>query len=322
MTSCFHPLERPPSLREGSRVGVAALSGPVDPERLRAGLDRLETWGFEPILARNLESRVGFLAGDDAARVAGLHELLQDGVDGVVFARGGHGVLRILDRLNWDLVGSRPRWFVGYSDLTPFLLEVTRRFGWQTLHGPMVATDLYRELAEAEKRALLACLRGAPWPEVSLTAVADPGDHEQIEGRVVAGCLSMVCSVLGTPFSPVELFDDAIMLLEDVGESAYRIDRMLTQLRLAGLGRARGLVFGHCHARHEDVEDSRDDEAPADDVIEVLAEHAERLGIPVWAGLGFGHGTPNLAVPVGAKGRIEARCLRIDMGPDSDPPSS
>ena len=313
-------LLRPPALGEGSRVGVAALSGPVDPDRLRAGLDRLESWGFEPVLAGNLPLRTGFLAGRDEERVEGLHALLRQDVDAVIFARGGHGVLRLLDRLDWRLIGERPRWFVGYSDLTPFLLEVTRRFQWQTLHGPMVATDLHRDLSGVEEQALLGCLRGGGWPETRLTRVGGPLESAGAQGRVVAGCLSMVCAVLGTAYSPTDLFDDAVVLLEDVGESAYKIDRMLSQLRLAGLGRARALVFGHCHARHEDVESAcaRGSEAEAtDEVVEVLAEQAERLQIPVWFGLGFGHGTPNLAIPVGAAGRIAEERLFIDL--DSPP---
>lgn len=310
-------------------MGVAALSGPVDAERLRAGLDRLEEWGFEPVPAPNLGSKVGFLAGDDVERIDGFHELLQRDVDAVVFARGGHGVLRILDRLEWELAGSRPRWFVGYSDLTPFLLEVTRRFRWQTLHGPMVATDLHRDLVEVEEQALLTCLRERgpgeapvePWSAASLVRVGgSTRDEGPVEGTIVAGCLSMVCSVLETPYSPTALFDDALVFLEDVGESAYKIDRMLSQLRMAGLGRARGMVFGHCHPRHEDVEEaaaSATDNQASEEVIGVLGEHAERLKIPVWSGLGFGHGTPNLAIPVGAKGTISEDRLHIDLGPPS-----
>lgn len=309
---------RPPSLRHGSRVGIAALSGPVDSERLGSGLRRLESWGFEPVLAGNLEARRGFLAGPDEQRVEGLHALLRDDVDAIVFARGGHGVVRILDQLDWELIGSRPRWFVGYSDLTPLLLEVTRRFGWQTLHGPMVATDLNRPLVGLEEAALLNSLQGQAWPCTRLTRVGSGSlPPVQAAGMTVVGCLSMVCAVLGTPYSPAELLDGSLVLVEDVGESAYRIDRMLSQLDLAGLRRARGLVFGHCHARHEDVEQVRGglaSQAATDDVLDVLGDQAQRMGIPVWTGLGFGHGTPNLAIPIGAKGTIRENRLSIDLG--------
>ena len=310
-------LQRPASLSLGSRVGVAALSGPVDDERLQAGLQRLRSWGFEAVLAPNLGSRQGFLAGSDDERLDGFHGLLREGVDAVVFARGGHGVLRILDRLDWDLVGSVPRWFVGYSDLTPFLLEVSRRFRWQTLHGPMVATDLDRDFVGEEERAFLGCLRGESWPSAPLHAVRGADGDVAIEGPVIAGCLSMVCSVLGTPFSGADLFNEAVVLLEDVGEPAYKIDRMLSQLRLAGLDRARGLIFGHCHARHEDVGENCSDSdgaEAADEVLEVLADHGERMDMPIWSGLGFGHGTPNLAIPVGAKGTIRSNRLNIHLG--------
>ena len=120
----------PPAVRPGDRVGVAALSGAVDPERLEAGLEALRQLGFEPLVAANLKSGTGLFAGDDDRRLEGFHDLLAEPrLRAVIFARGGHGVLRLLPRIDWALLARRPLAYVGYSDLTPFLLEVVRRLG-------------------------------------------------------------------------------------------------------------------------------------------------------------------------------------------------
>src|SRR5206468_4041681 len=137
----------PPPAGPGDRVGVAALSGPVDPERLARGLAALRALGLEPVVADNILSRRGLFAGGDAERLAG-------------FARGGHGVLRLLPGIDWELLGRRPRAYVGFSDLTPFLLGVVQRLGLVAFHGPTVAADLARGMPPEDAASLLGALAG------------------------------------------------------------------------------------------------------------------------------------------------------------------
>ncbi len=210
----------PVPVATSARVGVAALSGPVEAGALGRGLAALEQFGFRVQEAANLRARDGFLAGIDEERLRSFHDVLRSDVDAVVFARGGHGVLRILDQIDWDLLAQRPRWFIGYSDLTPLLLEITRRTGWLTIHGPMVAPDLGRGLDHRERKALLDAMRGTYRQSWRLHG-SEPSAQGSlpIEGRLIGGCLAMICSALGSAYDPRTLFDNAIVFLEDVGEA-------------------------------------------------------------------------------------------------------
>ncbi len=295
----------PPPLRPGSRVGVVALSGVVDPVKLDRGLARLASWGFEPVPAANLRLQHRSFAGTDEERLNGFHALLEDeSIEAIWFARGGHGLLRILPRVDWKLLARRPRAILGYSDLTPLLLEIVRRFGWVTFHAPMVAADLARELLPEEEMSLRAALSGhreaLAWP-VNPVWECNPSDPEIELGPIEGGCLSLLVATLGTPFA--WRARGQLLWFEDVREPFYRVDRMLTQLDLSGrLRQVSGVVVGHLYDAEEvDLEQL---------VIERLRELLP--GRPVWSGFPAGHRAPNLVVPLGwpvryvpARGRLE-----------------
>ena len=231
----------PPPARPGDRVGVAALSGVVDGARLGRGVERLRQLGFEPVLASNLASRQGLFAGSDEERLSAFHELAADtDLRAIFFARGGHGILRLLDGIDWQLLGSTPRAYVGYSDLTPFLDQLASRLGLVGFHGPMVAEELAREADVDEDSMLLRALAGELPLELAVERVAG---GSVAEGPLVGGCLSLLTATLGTRHAP-EL-NGAILFWEDVHEPTYRLDRMLTQLKLAaGLSEIHGMVVG------------------------------------------------------------------------------
>ena len=281
----------PPSVRPGDRVGVAALSGPVDPVRLASGMAELVRLGFVPVPAANLSASSGLFAGDDRERVAAFHQLADDpSLTAIFFARGGHGILRVLPLLDWDRLARRPRAYVGYSDLTPLLLNVVERLGWIAFHGPMVAAEMARGLAEEESRSLLAALAGDLRQELPLQQVM-PGVGPA-EGQLLGGCLSLLASVTGTPFATP--LADAVLFLEDVHEPLYRVDRMLTQLYLSGsLNSIRAMVLGASIF-------SGLDEAAAPQIRERAGGTTLAFGIPA------GHTTPNLTLPLGAFARIDA----------------
>lgn len=303
----------PPPVRPGDRVGVAALSGPADPVRVEAGMKALADLGFEPVAARNLHRRHGLCAGSDEERRDAFHELADDpDLPAIVFLRGGYGLLRILPDLDWDLLAAHPRAYVGYSDLTPFLLEAVRRLGLVTFHGPMVAADLARGLSPEEGRSLVDSLTGDVGRELPVSLEGEDRDREPVEGPLLGGCLSLLVSTLGTPWAPS--LEGAVLFLEDVGEPLYRLDRMLTHLRLSGsLTAIRALIFGHLGCL----------DAPGPDPAACIAPLRRGLaGLPgpvAW-GLPAGHEPPNLTLPLGMHCRLEPAAGRLVVGEEGPAP--
>jgi muramoyltetrapeptide carboxypeptidase len=296
------PARLPPPVEPGDRVGVAALSGPVDPDRLEAGLEVLRELGFEPVEARNLRSKSGLFAGDDAERLDAFHELAGDpGLRAILFARGGHGVLRLLPAIDWELLARYPRAYVGYSDLTPFLGQVVERLGWVAFHGPMVAADLARGLAPRERESFLGGLAGQYPAHLPLASASAPAT-----GVLRGGCLSLLVAALGTPYA--QRLAGTLLVVEDVAEPLYRLDRMLTQLGLSGtLGQLGGMIFG-CF--------SGTPTAAGVPPIECLLEAmVPTPGLPVATGLEAGHEPINLTLPLGLTAQIEPESRLLIVGP-------
>jgi len=292
---------KPPPVRPGDRVGVAAISGAVDPERLVQGLGALRALGFDPVVAENVELREGGHAGSDEARLRGLHDLAADpSLTAIFFARGGYGALRVLPQIDWELMARTPRAYVGYSDLTPFLQQVNLRLGIAAFHGPMIAGDFARGMTADEDESLLRALGGGPIRELELT-----GAHgtEAVTAPLVGGCLSLLTAVQGTPYAPE--VDGAILFWEDVNEPLYRLDRMLTHLRLSGnLARIRGMVVGETVV--SDAEEVGNDAFEA-----MLRSLSEEYGWPVGWGLPSGHGCPNMTLPLGLRATLDPLSQRL-----------
>jgi muramoyltetrapeptide carboxypeptidase len=285
-------------------VGVAALSGPVKSDRLERGIAALAALGFEPVLARNLGARHDLFAGTESERLEGFHELVADeSIAAIFFARGGEGALALLPAIDWTLLARRPRAYVGYSDLTPLLLEIPRRLGFATFHGPMVAADFARGLQPEERVSLVAALAG-DWPQIVPTSVLAGGSLEPVEGPLVGGCLSLLISLLGTPWAPT--FDGSILLLEEVAEPSYRLDRMLTHLALSGsLTGVRGVALGEFEG--VDVRDGGYLRA-IERVARVVPGRAVLGGAPI------GHVGPNRTVPLGLPARLDPTQRTLTVG--------
>ncbi|MCL4839559.1 MAG: LD-carboxypeptidase [Thermoanaerobaculia bacterium] len=288
-------------------MGVAALSGPVDPAALEAGLAELAALGFEPVPARNLWRREGLFAGTDRERLEGFHELLADrSLRAVFFARGGHGLLRLLPAIDWSLLAREPRALVGYSDLTPLLDLVVTRLGIVAFHGPMVAVDLARGLAPEERLSLLDALAGRE----RLAWSGEECWHEGVaRGVLRGGCLSLLAAALGGPFATS--FADQILFWEEVGEPAYRLDRLLTQLYLSGtLVGLRGMAIGRVVASDGDTGWRSAPGLGGTDPAPFGGNQPPTL----W-GISSGHTAPNLTLPLGALVELDAgrrEILRAD----------
>lgn len=281
-------------------MAVVAPASPVRfPERLEAGTALLASWGLRPRLLPHVFDRHGFLAGHDDDRLADLHAAWADPqVRALWCARGGYGSSRLLDRLDDDLLRGEPKVLVGFSDVTALHLGLARR-GLVSFHGPTGEWNPARtgeHAAASLRRALTDPRPLGPLPTGPLTTLV-PG---RARGSLIGGNLSLVAAAVGTVDQPDTR--GRLLLLEDVGERPYRIDRMLRQLLRAGLlAPAAGLVFGE-FARCEETRPER----ASFTLHEVLAAFAAEVGLPAVAGVPLGHGPGQLTVPLGVEAELDA----------------
>ncbi len=288
---------RPGPLRKGDVIAVVAPGGPVDQGKLTRGLARLSAAGFVPETAEGLLRREGYLAGDDGHRAAQMEWALTlpEG-RAVMAARGGYGTTRLLPLLDWGKAAARPKLLIGYSDITAVLAYVSTRLGLAAIHGPMVA-DLARQPDRRSLDAFIRLVGGQVTPREPWGLSCERLRGGAAEGLLTGGCLSVLTALLGTPYEPD--FRGALLFLEDVGEPAYRIDRMLTQWVQSGrLRKIAGIVAAKITPVRSETEE---------EIRKVFASAGKRLSVPVWYGFPAGHTDPNYALPFGVRARIDAR---------------
>lgn len=302
------PLRRPRRLGPGDRVAVIAPSGPLEPERLDRGCAVLAGLGLDVVVGAHARDVAGHLAGSDADRAADLQSAWLDArVRAVVCARGGYGAVRLLDLLDWDAMRAAasgpngPPVFVGASDVTSLHLAIARHLGVATLFGPMAAAQILAgERPEPATLAHLATTLTDPGGAQVLggggVRVLEPGTSGPlVRGVGTGGTLALLAAAVGTPEAP--RLAGGVLFLEDVGEPPYRIDRMLTQLIRAGS------LDGVCAV----VAGDWDRCGPVAAIDAVLRERLGPLGVPILAGLEFGHGPVQLTVPLGAAMTVDVR---------------
>lgn len=297
----MNPSVRPPRLAHGARVAVVAPSGPVPEERLQAGLDLLRGWGLDPVVAPHVLARhgeLGYLAGTDEQRAADLQGAWCDpSVAAVLCARGGYGAQRMVDLLDWEAMrAAGPKVFAGFSDVTVLHQAFATRLGLVTLYGPAAAGVDFLKSARAQDH--LRATLFAPESVRTITAVP-PGGTALIPGRAggvtLGGCLSLLASDLGTPHAHPGA-RNGLLLMEDVGENPYRLDRYLTQLLRTGwLDGVTGIVLGSWAGC-----------GPYGELRAVLADRLGGLGVPVAEEFGFGHGVGALTMPLGVRAELDA----------------
>lgn len=307
---------RPVRLRPGATVAVVAPSGPViDEDRVRRGTAVLEGLGFGVRFGSHARDADGYLAGTDGHRAADLVAALEDPqVDAVVALRGGYGALRTVQAIDPTrlaaLATAPPKPVVGFSDTTVLHAVLGRTPGWVTFHGP-VLTSLGAAAPASAPWTTASALRDALCEPAPLTVAATPVVPGRAGGVLLGGCLSLVASLLGTPWQ-LDL-DGAVLLLEDVDEAPYAVDRLLTSLLAAGaLDGVAAVVLGTftaCHARGPN---------PSPPVDEVLHERLATLGVPVLAGLPVGHGRDVLTLPLGVRATVDADAGHLEVAPGVD----
>ncbi|MFF4587430.1 LD-carboxypeptidase [Streptomyces sp. NPDC001388] len=293
-------LVRPSRLAPGARVAVVAPSGPVAEERLQAGLDLLRGWDLDPVAAPHVLDRhpgLGHLAGTDADRAADLQRAWCDpAVDAVLCARGGYGAQRVVDLLDWEAMrAAGPKVFVGFSDNTTLHEAFAVRLGLVTLYGPVAAGIDFVKNARAQEhlRATLFTPEtvrtlGSPTPAPALA----PG---RARGVTLGGCLTLLTTGHGTPHTRPGA-RGGLLMIEDVGERPYAVDRALTQLLRTGwLDGVAGIALG-----------SWERCGPYEELRPVFADRLGGLGVPVVEELGFGHCEGALTVPFGVNAELDA----------------
>jgi muramoyltetrapeptide carboxypeptidase len=283
-------LKKPPMLRPGSRIGVLAPAGCVDPDALHKGIAVIQNRGFEVVFPPRILESKGYLAGEERNRADDLIDFFESAdVNAIFCARGGFGSAQLLPYLLRSNFCPAPKIFAGYSDITTLLNWLNRQFGMVTFHAPMVAMELAHGLNGRSEEAFWSLLTGekTDW-RVELGEVIRPG---KAEGEMMGGCLSVVVTTLGTPYE-IDT-EGKLLFLEDVGERPYRIERMLTHLKMAGkLDLLAGLVFG-------DFTDCEGD-GPRK-VLQIIGEMFAQAPYPVITGMPAGHGSEHITLPFGVR---------------------
>ena len=281
----------PSPLKAGDAIGVCAPSGAFEPVLLEAGIAQLRKMGFFVHLPPGLNEVSGYLAGNDRHRAALVNDLFKSTEIKAVFcARGGFGALRVLPFLDFTLLKNSPKLLIGFSDITAILSQGIEQCTSPMIHGPVITS-----LAGASVRTLesLFQIMTEPFSQIVIRG-RQTLSRGSASGILKGGNLATLVSMVGTPFQPD--FEGSILFLEDTAEPAYKIDRMLTQLRLSGLlTGVKGVVLG-----------SFDRCGDIADIHGIVAEVFNNYPVPILAGVDAGHGEPNLCIPLGSKAILDA----------------
>ncbi|MDU2063495.1 MAG: LD-carboxypeptidase [Sporomusaceae bacterium] len=296
---------KPKKLEKGQCIGLIAPASCGDWQEASAGIDLLQKLGYEVRIGRSVQQKWGYLAGSDAVRLRDLEEMFADPSIAAIFClRGGYGAMRYLAELNYELLRQNPKILLGYSDVTALFTAISQTCGFPVFHGPMVASDLGRNPSDYTIAAMLRSLETSR----PLGLISNPPEQPlnwlcpgEASGILTGGNLSLLAATLGTPYE-IDT-KNKILCLEEIGEEPYRIDRLLTQLRLAGkLQEAAGLVLGR-FVNCEEEEPEQETEKGFS-LQEVLQDRLSDLSIPILGNLAFGHQPDKTTLPFGVKARL------------------
>ncbi len=299
---------KPPRLRRGDVIGVCAPASSASArEDLESGVRYLEKMGFRVRLGRNVHRRRGYLAGSDAERASDINDFFSDRTVKAIFTvRGGYGSGRILSLLDYPLMRRHPKIFVGYSDITALHFAMLARAGLITFSGPMVAVEMSQGLeGQVEARFWENLMH--PRPPLAMTSASrgtTAAGKKPVKGRLLGGNLTLIATLLGTPYFP--RIRDPLILIEEIDERPYRVNRMLQQLKLAGvLDRAAGIALGR-------FIDCRPEKGkPSLTIQQVIEDTFSGYRYPVLAGIPYGHFKESLSFPIGIRVKLDTGAGQI-----------
>ena len=310
---------KPKRLAPGDTVAlVGPASATFESIELEIAKESLEALGFKVAVGAHLRDRHGYLAGDDKARADDINTAFADRSVAAVHAiRGGWGSARVLPYLDFETIRGNPKIVMGYSDITALLLSIHAKTGLVTFHGPIglgrwdtYSLDYYKRVVMNGEQVVYTNKQGISPDRNALvqveyrTQTITPG---KARGRLLGGNLTVLTTILGSPYLPD--WDGCIFFCEDVHEDYYRIDRMLTQLKLAGvLSKIRGFVFGGCSQCGPG-----DGSFGALTLEEIFDDHIKPLGVPAWSGAMIGHGQPQWTLPEGVPVEIDATAATVQL---------
>lgn len=307
----------PPALKEGSRIAVAAPASGVNERELGDGIAALERFGCKVVLGKLVNRRMNYLSAPDEARAEELNAMLNDdSIDAILCGRGGYGVMRMLPMVDFEAIRRNPKAVIGYSDITALVNAIYSLTGVAAFHGPVASSAFdaftlkHFHSVLFSKKAAGTAEESSEFQEISIeSSRASTIVHGVGRGRLVGGNLTLVTATLGTPYEIDTT--GALLFLEEVSEEPYRIDRMLTQLWLAGkLQSCKAIAIG----QFKNTEARRD---PTFDVSyslrEVLETRFKPLGIPTVYGLPIGHIRSKLTVPIGVLAELDATAGRLTL---------
>jgi muramoyltetrapeptide carboxypeptidase len=298
---------RPAKLQAGDRLGIVAPAGPVDREALEKGLKVLKRLGFKVLVGEHVLSRDRFLGGSDDERAEDLLAMFKNPeVQGIICARGGYGVNRILHRITPKLVRQNPKAVIGASDITLLLLHLYQRCGLVGFHGPMVAANFGSHPMRASRKQFIDLVAGKLDGKKLSFPKAKVLHSGKAKGILTGGCLTLLCRSLKTPYEIDTR--DKILFMEDVNESPYRLDGMLWQLQKAGKFKdVRGIILGEmvgCHPKS----------AKEGTLQDVYREVFGELNVPIVSGLPIGHGKEMWTLPIGLSADFDAGAKKMRVG--------
>ncbi len=293
----------PVAPHDGALVSLVAPAGPLGDGGIERAVERVRSFGWRPIVAPHASRREGYLAGTDTERVADLQSAIDGDSEIIWCLRGGYGTMRIADRLDLAALARRPRPLIGFSDNTVLHL-LARKAGVISFHGPHAGVAEFPEFTRSCLAAVMSGWCGClPRSSAHPAPVTVRGGHA--DGRLVGGNLALLAATIGTPLQ-VEAAG-AILFLEDVGEPGYRLDRLLTQLILAGvMDRVAGIAVGA-------LSDCQDEDPSLPTPLEVVRDRLAGIGVPVVSGFPFGHTPETWTLPLGVRARLDADACTLEL---------
>lgn len=299
-------LQKPKALQPGDRIGLIAPSGPVvDPDRVDASIEKLLEFGFHVTVGKSCHSLYGYLSGDDETRANDINQMFADSnIDAIICLRGGYGTPRLLHLLDYEMIKKNPKLFAGYSDITALHIVFNQRCDLVTLHSPMPASDMLRDFDEFTRESFLSAISSTE----PLGELKNPEGEEEIKslvggvarGPIVGGNLSLLAGTIGTPYE-IDT-KGKLLFIEEIEEEPYAVDRMLTQLKLAGkFADCNGVILGNwnnCVTRGEG--------RPSLSLLEIFNDVIVPAGKPIIYDVKAGHCKPTLTIPFGAEAILDA----------------
>ncbi|MEW5843490.1 MAG: LD-carboxypeptidase [Bacteroidota bacterium] len=291
---------KPKRLKPGDVIGIISPASSTDDiTKVNRGVEYLEKLGYRVEVGKNVGQEFGYLAGSDTQRIADLHEMFKNkNIKAIFSIRGGYGSGRLLDKIDYKIIRNNPKIFVGYSDINALQMAFFAKTGLITFAGPMVAVDFHDEVSKFTEEVFWRTITS----NRAIGRIKNPRNEKiyvlnkgRAVGRILGGNLSLLTSLNGTEYFPK--LKDAILLLEDINEAPYRIDRMLNQLRLSKVFKQiKGIILGHFVDCIEPDPNKR-----TFTLNEVIIEYFQGLKIPVVYNLKHGHVKDNITIPYGLK---------------------